>query len=493
MPSRFDSLSQRSKKYPSSSSVLPYHVQNDQIDTEVAGLADDTKRAARSTWQASRRYQLLVAVLVFGSVVWLAKLFIFRASFGTRRAAPDMTFHNGTHYFGPTVILISIDGFRSDYLQRGVTPNMLQFASQGVRAEYMTPSFPSITFPNHWTLVTGLYPEAHGIVGNEFYDPKLKEAFIHKKVEISNHPKWWGGEPIWKTASNQGKRSAVVMWPGSGVSSMRPDDLMDYDREVMPVAKMDQVLSWLDRPLAERPQMISVYVPQVDQKGHGGGPDGPQLNTVLRSIDDAIGHLIAGLEERNLEGFVHTVIVSDHGMAATDKQRAIYYEEILSAQSLAHMMDREAWPLLNLRPKPDAPASALQQMYDELDTYARLNPDTAHYRVFRREDVPEHYHYSNNERIAPIVMVPDVGYTIVQRDKHFPRGVHGYDHLSEEMRAIFLARGPRIERAWGRGAILQPFQNVEVYHFVADLLHLDPAPTNCTLCSHFVSKQEQIA
>ncbi|ORX62158.1 Phosphodiest-domain-containing protein [Hesseltinella vesiculosa] len=389
-----------------------------------------------------------------------------------------MTFYNGTHYFGPTVILISLDGFRQDYLQRGITPNLIEFANQG-----------SITFPNHWTLVTGLYPEAHGIVGNEFYDPALDEIFIHKKVEISSQPKWWKGEPIWQTATKQGKKSAVVMWPGSSVTSMAPDYLMDYERGITAEAKLDKVLDWLDLPLEERPQMISVYVPQVDQKGHGGGPSGSQLNGVLKTVDDAIGHLLQGLVQRHLDSFVHVVIVSDHGMADTNKTQGIYYDEILSPESLSYMMEREAWPLLNIRPKRDAPPHALQQMYDELFQYQQQHPDTAHYRVFLRENVPEAYHYSNNDRIAPIVMVPDVGYAIVEKGGYFPKGIHGYDNLAEEMRAIFMARGPRIDRLLGRGSMLNPFQNTEVYHFVADILNLTPAPSNCTLCSHFVSRQ----
>ncbi|KAI9301998.1 alkaline-phosphatase-like protein [Cunninghamella echinulata] len=356
----------------------------------------------------------------------------------------------------------------------------------------MLPSFPSITFPNHWTLVTGLYPEAHGIIGNEFYDPNLHEKFIHKKPEISQHPKWWKGEPIWKTASSQGKLSGVVMWPGSGVPTMKADYFIDYKREFTAQSKMVTVLEWLDSPLEKRPQMISVYIPQVDQKGHGGGPDGAQLNSVLKNMDDAIGYLLDGLTERNLDSHVHVVIVSDHGMAQTHKSRVIYYDDIISPQSRSYLMDREAWPLLNLRPKENAPPYAVEQIYNEFMNYTKQHNDT-HFRVYLREDVPDQYHYSNNQRIAPIVVIPDVGYSFALHSEfnntadgdYRPRGIHGYDNFAYEMRAIFMARGPRVERKWGRGAILKPFQNTEVYHFVADLLNLEPSPNNCTLCSEF--------
>ncbi|ORX58727.1 alkaline phosphatase-like protein [Hesseltinella vesiculosa] len=347
------------------------------------------------------------------------KLFSFRTWFSEKSLARDMTFYNGTHYFGPTVILISLDGFRQDYLQRGITPNLIEFANQGVQAEYLTPSFPSITFPNHWTLVTGLYPEAHGIVGNEFYDPALDERFIHKKVEISSQTKWWKGEPVISPCT-------------------------------LPGATWTHALALI------------------------GIVDMANCHQARKKVSC-----------RDVAWFLGDL----HGMADSNKMQGIYYDEILSPESLSYMMEREAWPLLNIRPKRDASPHALQQMYDELLQYQQQHPDTAHYRVFLRKNVPEAYHYSNNDRIAPIVMVLDVGYAIVEKGGYFPKGIHGYDNPAEEMRAIFMARGPRIDRLLGRGSMLNPFQSTEVYHFVADILNLTPAPSNCTLCSHCVSRQ----
>jgi hypothetical protein len=177
-------------------------------------------------------------------------------------------------------------------------------------------------------------------------------------------------------------------------------------------------------------------------------------------------------------------------MAATHKTRVIYYDDILSAESLSYLMEREAWPLLNLRPREDAPSYILQQVYDELLNYTKHHPEDSHFRVFLRQDVPPHYHYSNNDRITPLLVIPDVGYSFVLHEDfdislgkdYRPRGIHGYDNHALEMRAIFLAQGPFVERRWGRGAVVQPFQNTEVYEFVASTLHLDPSPNNCTLC-----------
>ncbi|KAI9317906.1 alkaline-phosphatase-like protein [Dichotomocladium elegans] len=351
----------------------------------------------------------------------------------------------------------------------------------------MNPSFPSITFPNHWTLATGLYPEAHGIVGNEFYDPSFKTTFIHKKPEISSQNRWWSGEPIWATSNRQGRKSGVIMWPGSPVASTAPTYLVDYDRQVSAQQKMDIALNWLDLPLEERPQVISIYIPQVDQKGHGGGPEGGQLNGVLAQMDAAVGYLLQGLEARNIHEHCNIVIVSDHGMAQTHKSRLIFYDDILSKQSMSYLQEREAWPLLSLRPREDAPPHAVQQIYSELASSARLTPEP-HFQVYLRDDVPERFHYRATERIAPIVVIPDVGYSIITRsdfnvssDKDYrPRGIHGYDNMAVEMRAIFMARGPRISHWYDKGTVLAPFVNVEVYSFLTRIMNLDPAPNNGT-------------
>ncbi|KAI8381444.1 alkaline-phosphatase-like protein [Radiomyces spectabilis] len=358
----------------------------------------------------------------------------------------------------------------------------------------MNPSFPSITFPNHWTLVTGLYPEAHGIVANEFYDPELKEQFIHKKPAISQQPKWWGGEPIWTTAASQGKKSAVIMWPGSAVPSHLPTYLVDYIRGTTAIDKMDTTLNWLDLPIESRPQMIAVYIPQIDQKGHGGGPDGPQMNRNLTQVDEAISHLMDGLKKRNLDALVDIVIVSDHGMAPTDKSRLIFYDDILSTESLRYLREREAWPMLNLRPVENAPSHIVDQVYEELHSYTQQVPE-AHFRVYRREDVPARFHYSSTLRIAPIVTIPDVGYSFTTHDEfdpdtapcYRPRGIHGYDNMAPEMRAIFMAKGPNVMRDYAPGTVLAPFFNIEVYGFLTRLLALDAAPNNGTLHGQFIS------
>ncbi|KAF7722987.1 hypothetical protein EC973_002457 [Apophysomyces ossiformis] len=412
----------------------------------------------------------------------------------------EKQYNNGTHSFGPTVIFISLDGFRNDYLERNITPNLAHFGKltnkrrQTAVSTDSSDKRQSITFPNHWTLVTGLYPEAHGIVGNDFFDPNLGEAFIHKMPKISEQSKWWGGEPIWVTSTLQGKRSATIMWPGSNVAiqSVRSDYVVDYKRQMSMIDKMDQALAFLDRPKEERPQLISVYIPQADQKGHGAGPDGPKIDVVLSEMDKSIGHLMDGLKTRNLDSFIHVVIVSDHGMAATHRSRVIFYDDILSEESLSFLRRREAWPLLGLRPKEDAPEYAALQVYEELYNYTQTAEDP-HFQVYLREDLPARFHYNSTDRIAPVLAIPDVGYSFATHTGKYdgfdlssgrdyrPRGMHGYDNMAFEMRAIFMAKGPRIDHYYGRGSVLEPFVNVEIYAFIAKLLNLKPAPNNGTL------------
>lgn len=212
-------------------------------------------------------------------------------------------------------------------------------------------------------------------------------------------------------------------------------------------------------------------------------------------MDNAIGHLMAGLKERNLESHVHLVIVSDHGMAASDKSRLIFYDEILSKETQSFLREREAWPLLGLRPKDDAPKDAIDQIYNEIYQYTQQHSNP-HFQFYKREDVPERFHYNSTERIAPIIMIPDVGYAIIKSTdydpssgkEYRPLGIHGYDNLALEMRAIFAARGPLIEKKYSPGTVVEPFYNVEMYRFLTKLLDLSPAPSNSTLNGVFKVK-----
>jgi predicted AlkP superfamily pyrophosphatase or phosphodiesterase len=202
----------------------------------------------------------------------------------------------------PTVILISFDGFRWNYFDKVSTPNLNRLSETGVKAKRLIPSFPTKTFPNHYTIVTGLFPENHGIIANKMYDPKLNATFSlgdRKSVEDS---RWWGGEPIWVTAEKQGQTSAILFWPGSEteIKGIRPTYWQKYDQSLAYDKRVQQALDWLDLPVAQRPTLIALYFDAPDTQGHSYGPDSPEVKNAIRKVDTTIGILLQGLKQRGI-------------------------------------------------------------------------------------------------------------------------------------------------------------------------------------------------
>ena len=211
------------------------------------------------------------------------------------------------------LLLISLDGCRPEYLKRGLTPTLTALGEKGVMGD-MLPAFPSVTFTNHYTLVTGLYPESHGILGNEFKDTERNESFIYFNPNSSRKSQWWGGEPIWVTAVKQGFKAATLFWPGSEavIKSTRPTYWEPYNSSVTLPEKIEHILKWIDLPRAQRPLFMALYIPNIDQIGHKYGPDSPELNATLQYVDFALGQLMKGLQKRALKEKMNTIIVSDH-------------------------------------------------------------------------------------------------------------------------------------------------------------------------------------
>ncbi|KAJ1844148.1 hypothetical protein LPJ73_005258, partial [Coemansia sp. RSA 2703] len=254
------------------------------------------------------------------------------------RTHTDGLLSNGTHMFRPTVILVSIDGFRADYLDRGISPSLVHLGKQGLRADYMVPSFPSSTFPNHYTIATGLYPGTHGIVSNVFYDSQLNDTFVYKDMRKNTESKWWeGGEPIWVTAEKQGVKAGIDMWPGSTavIRGHKPSYVIPYSDRVHPTEKTQQILEWLDLPLERRPAFLATYMPEVDSAAHSLGPDAKKVNEAIQMVDEALGDLWKAIEQRNLTKVVNLMVVSDHGMAASRAQtNAVYLDDIIDVRRL---------------------------------------------------------------------------------------------------------------------------------------------------------------
>lgn len=486
---------------------------SDEMDRQHLGIMAQENIQRRRSW---RRWFLIHALIGIGfTILVLVAWKLTKAKKHNGAAVKDHFVSNGTALFGPTTLVISLDGFRADFLSRGLTPRLNAFVKEGISPKYMLPSFPSVTFPNHYTLATGLYPEAHGVVGNTFWDPELKAEFYYTDPERSLDPKWWGGEPFWATAEKQGIRSAVHMWPGSEahILNIEPSVMDKYNGNEKLDNKVTRIMEFLDMPGKEdesadpehwRPQLIAAYVPDVDADGHKYGPNSTEIRSTIQAVDTMMDKIFQGLEARNLSQIVNVVVVSDHGMATTDRARLLQLEELVDTSKIEHI---DGWPLMGLRPKNPEDT---QSLYDGLKEKAKTTPSIEVY--MRDVDMPERYHFSKNERIAPLWIVPKTGWAIVQKHEfdlataaadevYHPRGLHGYDHEHPLMRAIFIARGPAFPHP--ANSEMEPFrkfdthgaaskvfcdtnqenslENTELYNLLCDSVGIIPQPNNGTL------------
>lgn len=366
----------------------------------------------------------------------------------------------------PTVLLISVDGFRPHYLEVASAPVLRELAASGVRAKWMIPVFPTKTFPNHYSIVTGLYAENHGVVGNTMYDPEFDEVFtMRKRKEVSNG-RWWGGEPVWITAEKQGQRSAPFFWPGSEaeISGVRPTYWRPFDGNLRYTDRVNQVLAWLDLPRHDRPTFVTLYFEGVDNAGHRYGPVFPAVDTAIADIDEALGTLFDGLKVREIFDKVNIMVVSDHGMSGVSSQRSVNLDDMIDLKGL-RVIDYGAvvllWP----------PAEKVETIYEKLRNF------NTHISVYKKSEIPARFHYRNHRRIAPLVLITDDGWTITRsggqsawrtRDHG---GNHGFDNQLESMRATFIAHGP----AFKSGVLVEPFENIHLYSLMTHVLGLRPA------------------
>ena len=366
----------------------------------------------------------------------------------------------------PTVILISFDGFRWDYAARATTPNLDSIARAGVRAKGLIPVFPSKTFPSHYSIATGLYPENHGIVSNVMYDPKFDAIFTLANREEVEMSRWWGGEPIWVTAEKQGLTAATLFWPGSeaAVQGVRPTFWHKYDVNMSFEARVAQVLKWLDLPAEQRPRLLTLYIDEPNSAGHQFGPRSREVTAAVEEVDQVLGLLMSGVADRNLQGVVNLVIVSDHGMAQMDESRVIYLDEFIDVEDCQVLQEGA---VLQLIPKPgleDAIHSKLVKAHPRM-------------KIYRKDDLPERLHLKNNSRVTPIVGIPDDGWTIATHSpseemrSRFVRGDHGHDPQHLSMHGIFYASGPAMKK----GIVVDRFESVHVYNLITSILGLKAA------------------
>ncbi len=358
------------------------------------------------------------------------------------------------------VILVSLDGFRYDYATKYGAKNLQAMAARGASVpDGMIPSFPSLTFPNHYAIVTGLYPEHHGIVANSFYDPHRKETYSYTNAKAVADGSWYGGTPLWVLAEQQGMRAACFFWPASEaeIQDKRPSYYAHYDDAFPDEKRVDQVLAWLQLPPEKRPHFITLYFADTDHAGHAYGPDAPETGAAVQLLDDMIGKLFSGIAATGLP--VNLIVLADHGMKKLENGW-------VSLDRWLDLANFETSGSLLYAKSPDGAAKAYQALLGKSEKF----------NVYRRADVPPDLHYNSNAREGDPVVIPTGPYAITARNPNAdggnrkpPVGGHGYDaRTMPSMKAIFYAVGPDIRA----GVVLPSFQNVDVYPLVARLLGL---------------------
>ena len=365
----------------------------------------------------------------------------------------------------PTVILVSMDGFRADYFDRVKTPHFEAFRRSGTQAANLKPVFPSVTFVNHYSIISGRFAEHHGIVNNSMWDPKTERTFEISDSDEVNRSDWWEGEPIWVTAEKQGVTTGTMFWVGSSaeIAGKRPTYWLPYDESFSKNQRVDKVLEWLDRPELKRPKLITLYFEDVDQAGHRYGPHSEEVAQAISKLDEAFGRLLTGLKARGLENKTYILLVSDHGMAEVKRSNRIRLKNYIQG-SETRIVGKGALSLV--WPKDENA---------KLNILERVKKLPGHFKLFKKESIPERFHYSEHRRIAPLVFLADEGWYldsgVLPSLKPEVFGLHGYDNDNKNMQAIFVWKGPGVQSGNKVGEV----QNVDIYSLLAHLLKVEPA------------------
>ena len=370
----------------------------------------------------------------------------------------------------PMTLLISCDGFRADYLDSVFTPNLDQLSENGIRANALLPVFPTKTFPNHYSMVTGLYPEDHGIVANRMYDPVKKTRFrIGTGSTSTREAYWFEGEPIWVTAKKQGLRTATLFWPGSDAApeGFEPDYHYVYDNRLSYQKRIEQVVEWLALPKDQRPHFMTLYFESPDKEGHAYGPMSIETRKAVQQVDHYIGMLMSRISDLNLSDEIHVLVTSDHGMCQLSRDRVIFLDDYISLADIS---------LIETSPKADIiPKHGLDSII-----YQKLKNAHPHLSVFRKSETPLRWHHRNHPRITPLTAVADLGWSIstrtafARKSRLFLGGSHGYDNTHPEMWAIFIGCGPAFKKA----LVMPEFSNIHLYELMCHLLQIEPAENN---------------
>ncbi|XP_062266654.1 ectonucleotide pyrophosphatase/phosphodiesterase family member 5 [Platichthys flesus] len=367
----------------------------------------------------------------------------------------------------PKLLLVSFDGFRWDYIDRVPTPNFHSIMDQGVMVEKVENTYITKTFPNHYSLVTGLYTETHGIVANEMYDPVYNRSFSMETDSIYDSRWWEEAVPLWVTIQKAGGRSGAAMWPGSDVKihGMFPSQFLHYNASVSFEARVERLIGWFSAPKEDAVDFGVLYWEEPDESGHLHGPQSPEMDEVIAGIDEKLGFLINELKKAGLFEKVNLIVTSDHGMTQ------LFTDNIIELDQYIHR-DLYTWvdksPVVGILPNE----GKLDEVYNKL---VDVNPNMA---VYKKEEIPQRFHYRHNRRIMPIILEAKEGWTIMQnRTGPFMLGNHGYDNTLRSMQPVFVARGPAFRQKY-----LKPsMSSVDLYPLMCHILAVRPLPNNGSL------------
>ncbi|XP_062236521.1 bis(5'-adenosyl)-triphosphatase enpp4 [Platichthys flesus] len=364
------------------------------------------------------------------------------------------------------LLMVSFDGFRADYLQRFPMPNLKLLYSQGVLVEQLTNVFITKTFPNHYTLVTGLYAESHGILASHMYDP-VSHKYFHAGQGVD--PMWWSkAQPLWITALDSGYKTAAMMWPGSDVliSNRTATHFLHYNPNVTFRQRIGNVTKWLlGNGKEPGVKFAALYWEEPDMSGHTYGPDNTTaMSQVLKEVDDNIGLLVSKLKSTGLWGRINVIITSDHGMTQLSTERIIRLDDCIHP---------DEYTLVD-----SSPVAALVPHEDPKTIFSRLSTCHPSMTAYLKRDIPDRLHYRNNKRIQPIILVADEGWTIVQRGNTLSKmGDHGYDNSLPSMHPFMAAVGP----SFREGYRISNLRSVDIYPLMCHLLSVPPRPNNGSL------------
>lgn len=366
----------------------------------------------------------------------------------------------------PQLLLISFDGFRADYLTKTETPNFDRLIKNGVTADGLIPIFPTKTFPNHYAIATGLYPENNGLIGNNMYDPEMDARYSMGNREAVENPDWYLGEPIWNTVEKAGKKAGTMFWIGSEapIQNMRPSHWKSYDGSIPNEARIDTVLKWMTRE-QDPVEFGTLYFSFVDSQGHRYGPDSEEVIKAIKQADELVGYLMEKLESNES---INLMIVSDHGMIEVSPSKKVTLDDFIDVNKIEIIAYSPAL-MFNVEGE------------GEQEVFESLKKNEENFKVYLKEDIPDRYHLKNNSRVPEILMVADEGYTIntkqffESRGSDYPSGgAHGFDNANPKMDAIFVAYGP----AFNEEIKLGRFENIHLYEVMAKILNIEPAPND---------------